>query len=164
MKVSAKGEYACVAMMELAACHGDNLPVRIKSIADAQGIPPRFLVQILIQLKTHGLVRSVRGASGGYQLSRSPGAISLSDILRAVEDPDVESSLPRTRRVTTGRGKKSNGNGATAVTEPPPSAALRTLAGVWREIQQEQERILSDLSLAELLRRSRETTTLEYQI
>jgi len=144
MKVSAKAEYACVAMMELAASHGDNQPVRIKSIADAQGIPSRFLVQILIQLKTHGLVRSMRGAAGGYQLSRSPGSISLADILRAIEDPAV--------------------SGETAMNDIPPTPAIRTLAAVWREIQREQDRMLGELSLAELLRRSRETSSVEYQI
>ena len=72
MRISAKAEYACVAMLELAANCADAQPVRIKAIADAQGIPPRFLVQILLQLKTAGLVASVRGAQGGYQLARPP--------------------------------------------------------------------------------------------
>src|SRR5258708_5605068 len=116
MKVSAKGEYACIAMIELAASHGDNQPVRIQSIADAQGIPSRFLVQILIQLKTHGLVRSVRGAAGGYQLSRGPGAISLSEILRAIEDPDVDTGLPRPRRASKSRNKNES--------EPPTTVQV----------------------------------------
>ena len=72
MRISAKAEYACVAMLELAANYADAQPVRIKAIADAQGIPQRFLVQILLQLKTAGLVASVRGAAGGYQLAKPP--------------------------------------------------------------------------------------------
>src|SRR5438105_12412926 len=90
---SAKAEYACRAMLELAARHGDPQPVRLKAIADAHGIPQRFLVQILLQLKTAGLVASVRGAAGGYQLARAPDRISLADIINAVTDrgPDARS-------------------------------------------------------------------------
>src|SRR5262252_8056887 len=81
MKVSAKAEYACVAMVELAANRLDSQPVRVKAIADAHGIPLRFLVQILLQLKGAGLVASIRGAAGGYQLARRPTEISLADII-----------------------------------------------------------------------------------
>src|ERR671923_1595541 len=86
MRVSAKAEYACVAMLELAANYRQPQPVRIKAIADAQGIPPRFLVQILLQLKTAGLVASVRGAAGGYQLAKPPERITLADIINAIDD------------------------------------------------------------------------------
>src|ERR1700675_196440 len=87
MRISAKAEYACVAMLELAASHAHAQPVRIKAIADAQGIPQRFLVQILLQLKTVGLVASVRGASGGYQLARPPENITLAQVINAVDEP-----------------------------------------------------------------------------
>ncbi len=60
MRISAKAEYACIAMIELATSHGEPQPVRIKAIADNHGIPQRFLVQILLQLKGAGLVVSVR--------------------------------------------------------------------------------------------------------
>ena len=59
MRVSAKAEYACIAMLELAAHYRRNVPVRVKAVADAHGIPQRFLVQILLQLKGSGLVNSV---------------------------------------------------------------------------------------------------------
>src|SRR5215472_10332886 len=89
MRVSAKAEYACVAMIELAANYAEPQPVRLKAIADAHGIPQRFLVQILLQLKGAGLVVSSRGAAGGYQLARPPSEISLADIVRV-----VDSTLP----------------------------------------------------------------------
>ncbi len=54
MKLSAKSEYACVATLELAAAFGSNEPVRIRKIAEQHGIPARFLVQILLQLKGAG--------------------------------------------------------------------------------------------------------------
>ena len=145
MRVSAKAEYACVAMMELAAAARPNQPVRIRAIADAHNIPQRFLVQILLQLKTAGLVASVRGASGGYQLARGPDGISLADILNAMEDRSES---------TPADGKKKQHE----------SPAARTLAGVWKELQNEEQRFLEDRSLAELVRRSQESSALSYQI
>ena len=64
MIVSAKTEYACIAVLELAARHAVGEPVRIRDIAEAHGVPSRFLVQILLQLKSAGLVQSIRGAAG----------------------------------------------------------------------------------------------------
>src|SRR5438105_4077203 len=87
MRVSAKAQYACIAVVELAAHFGDPQLVPIKSIADAHGIPQRFLVQILLQLKTSGLVESTRGAGGGYQLARPPEKIRLADVLNAIDHP-----------------------------------------------------------------------------
>ena len=67
MRISAKTEYACIAVMELGNCYGDGDPVRVRDIAERHGIPSRFLVQILLQLKAAGFVASTRGASGGYR-------------------------------------------------------------------------------------------------
>ena len=143
MKVSAKAEYACVAMMELAANPSDSQPLRIKAIADVHAISPRFLVQVLLQLKTAGLVASVRGAAGGYQLARPPEQISLADILNAVED--------RAQGLPTGLRRDT-------------TPAARTLINVWKDLQTEEQRYLERLTLAELLRRSRHTMELTYQI
>ena len=77
MIVSAKTEYACIAVLELAARHVRGEPVRIREIAAAHAIPSRFLVQILLQLKSAGIVQSIRGAAGGYQLAREPDDITL---------------------------------------------------------------------------------------
>src|SRR5437868_9686886 len=128
MRVSAKAEYACIAMLELAANFAEPQPVRVKSIADAHGIPLRFLVQILLQLKTAGLVVSVRGASGGYQLARAPEKISLADILHSVEDRHQNIAL--------------HGEG-------PPSSAALVLLTVWKDIQSAEQRLLEKLSLAD---------------
>src|SRR5437868_2699615 len=88
MLFSAKAEYACLAMLELAARHGDPRPVRLADIADKHGIPQRFLVQILLQLKGAGLIASTRGAAGGYLLARPPEEISLADVLGVVDRTD----------------------------------------------------------------------------
>src|ERR1700741_4926153 len=85
MKVSAKTEYACLAMLELAAHYGSGEPVRIRQIADAHGIPSRFLVQILLQLKGAGFVTSTRGAAGGYQLLKDPTEITLAEVMSVIE-------------------------------------------------------------------------------
>ncbi len=146
MRISAKAEYACVAMLELAATYADNQPVRIKAIADAQGVPQRFLVQILLQLKTAGLVASVRGASGGYQLARPPESVSLAAVINAIDD--------RTLGVRGDRsGPKLN-----------RTPAVDALMSVWKEIQAEEQRLLENLSLAELIRRTQLTNALSYQI
>ena len=79
MKLSAKAEYACVAMLELAARSNRGLPVSIKAISEQYGISSGFLMQIFLQLKGAGLVSSVRGASGGYQLLRPALEARLAD-------------------------------------------------------------------------------------
>jgi Rrf2 family transcriptional regulator, cysteine metabolism repressor len=89
MKISAKAEYACLAVLALAQHGPDAPPLRIREISEAYGIPDRYLVQILLQLKGAGLVTSTRGASGGYRLARAASSISLSEILSAVEGPDT---------------------------------------------------------------------------
>src|SRR5436309_13350850 len=87
MRLSAKAQYACVAMVDLACSHGDPNPINLKDIADKHGISQRFLVQILLQLKGAGLVESTRGATGGYLLAKPPGQISLADIVHAIDQP-----------------------------------------------------------------------------
>ena len=65
-------------MLELATQYDTGEPVRIRNIAEQHGIPARFLVQILLQLKGAGLVASTRGASGGYKLIKNPAQITSS--------------------------------------------------------------------------------------
>lgn len=94
MRVSAKADYAVRAVVELAAA--GKGPVKGDRIAKAQGIPLRFLENILGELRHAGLVRSQRGAEGGYWLARPADEISLADVFRAVEGPlaSVRSERP----------------------------------------------------------------------
>lgn len=85
MLLSAKTEYACLAMLELAQHFDAGEPVQVRRIAEQHGIPSPFLVQILQELKHAGLVNSTRGAAGGYRLSRSPQEVSLADVLDIIE-------------------------------------------------------------------------------
>ncbi len=84
MKITAKVEYAVLAIFELAMGPTDR-QLQAREIAERQKIPLRFLEQILIQLKKAGLVKSVRGAAGGYLLARGPAMIRLKDVMEAVE-------------------------------------------------------------------------------
>lgn len=86
MRISAKADYAVRATAELAASAGQG-PLKADSIARAQGIPVRFLLNILSELKHARIVQSHRGAVGGYVLARSPEKITLADVIRAVEGP-----------------------------------------------------------------------------
>jgi Rrf2 family protein len=85
VRVSAKVDYALRAALELTAAGGR--PVKGERIAQAQGIPLRFLENILLELRHHGLVQSQRGAEGGYWLARPPEEITLAEVIRAVEGP-----------------------------------------------------------------------------
>jgi Rrf2 family protein len=85
MRISAKAEYACLAVIELARTGGDGSPKRVRELAEAQNIPERYLIQILLQLKAAGLVHSSRGSVGGYQLARSPAQISVAEVIAAID-------------------------------------------------------------------------------
>lgn len=130
---SAKTEYASLAMLELAARYHDPQPVRIRQIADQHGIPSRFLVQILLQLKGAGLVSSTRGASGGYQLTRPPDRITLAEVMAPLEGQ-----------------------------EPPPTTSCKSdspgalaLLDVWQEIHRARQETLEATTLADLVERAR---------
>ena len=84
MKLSTKGRYGLRAIIDLAR-YSENEPVSISSIAMRQGISERYLEQIVALLKKAGLVKSIRGASGGYVLAKDMGEISVGDVLRALE-------------------------------------------------------------------------------
>lgn len=86
MKISAKSDYAVRAAAELAAAESGR-PVKAEALATAQGIPANFLENILAALRNAGIIRSQRGAEGGYLLARAPASVSLADVIRAVDGP-----------------------------------------------------------------------------
>jgi Rrf2 family protein len=86
MRISAKADYAVRAAAELAAAPAGR-PVKGEQLAQAQAIPPKFLENILADLRNAGLVRTRRGAEGGYALTRPAGEISVAEVMRAVEGP-----------------------------------------------------------------------------
>jgi Rrf2 family cysteine metabolism transcriptional repressor len=143
MRVSAKAQYACVAMLELALNYQDTNPTQIKTIADAHGISQRFLVQILLQLKVAGLVVSVRGAAGGYHLAKTPDRITLGEIIHAIDQPaSVSSALEELNR----------------------SLSIDAVVQALRDVQTQTERSLEEITLEDLIRRAQQKNVLSYQI
>jgi Rrf2 family protein len=96
MHLSARADYAVRALVELAAAGGQ--PLKREQIASAQQIPINFLANILLQLRTTGLVKTHRGTDGGYLLTVRPERITLADIIRAVDGPlaNVRGEAPET--------------------------------------------------------------------
>ncbi len=90
MKISAKADYACIAVLELARQFEEDRPVSISTISDRHGVSRTFLVHIMKDLKEDGIVDSIRGAKGGYHLARAPAKISVADVIRAIEGPMVD--------------------------------------------------------------------------
>ena len=82
-----KSDYATRAVLCLSRHYPDGTALRMEDVADEQGVPPKYLPQILIELKSRGIVRSVRVKEGGYLLARPPAEITLGDVLRAVQGP-----------------------------------------------------------------------------
>jgi len=84
MKLTNKSEYALLALTELARNYGKGL-VSGDDLAERQGVPKRFLQQILFGLKRAGYVRSVKGQDGGYALSKDPASVTVAEIVRFFE-------------------------------------------------------------------------------
>jgi Rrf2 family protein len=128
MKLSARTEYACLAMLQLAQEYDGGEPVQIRRIAEEHGIPARFLVQILLQLKGASLVASTRGAAGGYRLARPPREITLAEVIEVMEGAE---------RPATNAGK----------TTP----LVGVLLELCRELREKQHDRLDDMSLSDLV-------------
>ena len=84
MKLSVKSDYAARAVLWLCQHCQEGVAHTVEEMASAQGIPPNYLVQILIELKSANIVKSQRGKDGGYLLARPPGKITFGDVLRCM--------------------------------------------------------------------------------
>jgi len=84
VKLSAKSDYAARAVLGLARHYHSGESLRIEDLAAEQGIPPNYLVQILIELKSRQIVKSQRGKEGGYLLARPPAEITMADVLECI--------------------------------------------------------------------------------
>lgn len=116
----------------------------MREVAVAQRIPEKFLVQILHQLKSAGLVVSARGASGGYLLARDPEETTLDEVIEAME------GRPSARPA----GERHHGE--------RPTAAMIALSGVWREIDASVSDLLRATPLSELARRCADADPMYY--
>lgn len=86
MKISTKGRYGLTIMIELAKNYGAG-PLPLRKIAEDQQLSEPYLEQLISPLRNSGLVRSVRGANGGYLLSKHPHEISAAEVIRVLEGP-----------------------------------------------------------------------------
>ncbi len=141
MHLSAKTHLASLATLELSMRHDQSAPVSLRTIADAHDISAQFLVQILLQLKRAGLVRSVRGASGGYRLMRGPSEISLLDVVLAMEGPLA--SAPH----------RSSDN-----------VIARVLGEAWTQMTESQQQQLSNITFDRLVQQAQAETADMYYI
>ena len=92
MKLSVRSDYATRAVLGLARHFPTSAPVTVEALAAEQNVPPKYLVQILIELKSQRIVKSLRGKEGGYLLARPPAEITLGDVLRCVHGEVFDST------------------------------------------------------------------------
>lgn len=123
MRLTAKSEYGVLAAIDLACNHGAG-PVSAREIAERRGIPPRFLEQIFVSLRRAELVTAVRGAKGGFTLSRDPGEITVLDVVEALEGPLASSLCDQSR-------DEGCGKSASCAAAPVWARATRALREVF---------------------------------
>ena len=132
MRVSAKADYAVRAAIELASAPAEE-PVKGDAIAAAQGIPLRFLENILAEMRQQGLVHSRRGQDGGYWLARPADDITIAEVIRAVEGP-----------LASVRGGRPDDLAYRGVAEP--------LKDVWVALRANVRSVLETVTLADVVR------------
>ena len=132
MKLSTKGRYGARAALELALRYGKG-PVMVKEIAESQDISERYLEHILNSLRISGLVKSTRGAHGGYELAKPPAHITLGEVIRSLEGP-VE---------------------IVACTEDKLCTRIQLCVthGIWCEVRSAVENVIYSISLANMAER-----------
>ncbi len=134
MRISARGEYAIKAVLDLALHHDHGL-IPIQEVAARQGIPQRYLGQVLLALRRAGLLASKRGSSGGYHLTKSPDDITVGAVLRAVEGRGAPFEV-------TAHGRRNTD--------------AHDLVELWEEIAEAVSKVDDRLTFGELAARARE--------
>jgi Rrf2 family protein len=138
VKFSAKSDYAARAVLGLARRHSAGRSVRAEDLAEEQGIPQNYLVQILIELKAQGIVRSQRGKEGGYFLGRPPAEITMGDVIKCVQGEVFESP-------------------ALDDAQCPPE-----LKNAWLKLQKSVETAAKDITFQKLLEQSQDRGKMYY--
>jgi Rrf2 family protein len=137
MKVSQRVTYGIMAAVDL-AMNAKEAPVQARAIARRQGIPVRFLEQVLNAMKKAGLVESVRGSQGGYMLQKEPSAVSIADILEALDGPVFH--------------RVFQGNPAL---DRHLTRQELLLGQVWKEVAQAEHDVLQRITISDLALRQR---------
>ncbi|MGD0054934.1 MAG: Rrf2 family transcriptional regulator [Acidimicrobiales bacterium] len=138
MRVSTRGDYASRALLSLALRADLTTPVSVRDLAERTGLPQPYLEQILLSLKSVGLVRSKRGVGGGYVLARAAESITLAEIVAAVDGPIVAGDFG----------------------EPHKDGACNhegqcVLLGVWAEVGNHMREHLASFTLADMVDQAR---------
>jgi Rrf2 family cysteine metabolism transcriptional repressor len=136
MKISTKIRYGTRALVELAYHYGEG-PIELKEIANKENISLKYLEQVIIPLRTGGLVRSVRGSKGGYSLAKPPSKICLNDVVEILEGPVNLIECLRDPKVC----QKSS------------SCVTRD---IWKDVSEAIYRIFRSITLEEMVNRKRE--------
>ena len=144
MKLSTRTRYGMRAIIELAE-NDRKSPLQLKIIAQRQDISAKYLEQLMVVLKSAGLVRSIRGAKGGYLLAKTPNQIKLSDVFHCLEGP-----------VTTVECVENEDYCRRA-----PDCAARQ---VWIQVQEAIEGVLQSITLQDVVDRAKGDRALDYQI
>ena len=145
MRVSTRGDYGIRALIELAANYGQG-PIQASEIALRRHIPERYLDQLMTTLRKAGFVRSVRGPSGGHELARDPGEISVLEVITALEgsvSPVAWLDDPAEK------------------TEHPHQCGQRE---IWERLRDVTITVLSDYSIADMESREPHATAGSYRI
>jgi len=132
-RLPAKVTYGIMATIEL-ACHDRSTPLQAKTIATRQGIPSRFIEQILQGLKQAGIVRSLRGAQGGYTLAQDPNKITLAELVNSMNGTEA-----RDFTANEINGKTEN-----------QGASHTILSSIWDQVQEAEQAVLRVISLQSL--------------
>ena len=129
MRISAKTDYAVRAALELATAQAGAW-VKTESVSERQGIPLPFLLNILAELRTAGLVQSRRGADGGYRLAAPPAEVAIADVIRAIDGPlaNIAGEVPENVRY---------------------EGAAVALRQVWIALRAQMRTVLEGISLAD---------------
>ena len=145
MKLSTRARYGIRAILELAGNPGKG-PLQIKTIAQRQDISVKYLEQLMAILKSAGFVRSIRGSKGGYVLAKAPNQIKLSDVFNCLEGPSVITAECVENESYCAR------------------AADCVARQLWLQVQEAIETILQSVTLQDLVDRTKNSKTLDYQI
>lgn len=132
MRLTAKSEYGLLAMIDL-ACRATAGPVSAREISERQAVPPKYLEQLFVALRKGGLVTAVRGARGGFELSRPSAEITVLDVVEALEGPLRPTVCDSERSAACGKGGACAAAGVwdratRAVRDVFESTTLETLA------------------------------------
>lgn len=137
--MSVKSDYACRAVEALAMHHPSARPLRVEDIATKEAIPVNYLVQILIELKSKGIIQSRRGKAGGYNLAKAPRDITFGDVLRAVQGDILEMPML-----------------------VPESQCPEEIKHVWKRIKDAAENIADQITFEDICSEAKDNSQMYY--